>query len=81
MQFATALHEVREAGQKATGTNIVNRLKGRQFIGMERLNRINFEVFSLCPLRVIAANSVHHVRNFCWFVTKFANVNILVSVT
>jgi hypothetical protein len=37
IQFAAALHELREAGQKTTGKNIVNRLKGRHFIGMTRI--------------------------------------------
>lgn len=35
IQFAAALHELREAGQKTTGKNIVNRLKGRHFIGAD----------------------------------------------
>ena len=33
IQFATALHEVRKAGQATTGTNIVNKLKRRHFVG------------------------------------------------
>ena len=35
IQFATALHEVRQAGHKPTGTNVVNRLKRRHFVGAD----------------------------------------------